>query len=290
MRLPAAASSDRRRHPHRLRGSPLALVQARLVAEAFVRAGRPTQTVVVQTDGDRRRPTRRGARERSWPRSSARCCPAASTWRSTARRTSRPIRIRGCTSRPICPEPTPATRWSSRSGRTHDDSLICQPEVVSEPTAHDERVSCSPGDTTSRSIPCTATSIPGCAGSTPTRPTLLCLPAPAWTGSGSETGSPSAWTQESYPGPGQGAIAIQTRADDGLMLALAATIDDRPTRQAVETERAFLKASGGGCRAPLGALASVVGARSTCSWGVPARMAPASHSLVVEDRSHRPMS
>src|SRR5688500_7704651 len=61
------------------------------------------------------------------------------------------------------------------------------------------------------------------------------------------------------PAPGQGAIALQIRHDDARMLALVAAIDDRRTRQAVEAERAFLTASGGGCRAPIGALATVVG-------------------------------
>jgi hydroxymethylbilane synthase len=61
------------------------------------------------------------------------------------------------------------------------------------------------------------------------------------------------------PAPGQGAIAVQIRQDDTRMLALAAAIDDRPTRLAVEAERAFLSASGGGCRAPIGALATIDG-------------------------------
>jgi hydroxymethylbilane synthase len=59
------------------------------------------------------------------------------------------------------------------------------------------------------------------------------------------------------PAPGQGAIAIQIRQDDARMLALLAEIDDRPTRLTVEAERAFLSASGGGCRAPIGALARI---------------------------------
>ncbi len=61
------------------------------------------------------------------------------------------------------------------------------------------------------------------------------------------------------PAPGQGAIAIQVRSDDERMLAAAAAIDDHDTRLAVEAERAFLSTSGGGCRAPIGALATVVG-------------------------------
>ncbi len=59
------------------------------------------------------------------------------------------------------------------------------------------------------------------------------------------------------PAPGQGAIAIQIRHDDGRMLAMADAIDDRRTREAVQAERAFLTASGGGCRAPVGALATI---------------------------------
>jgi hydroxymethylbilane synthase len=59
------------------------------------------------------------------------------------------------------------------------------------------------------------------------------------------------------PAPGQGAIALQVRRDDARLHALTAAIDDRPTRMAVEAERAFLGASGGGCRAPIGALARI---------------------------------
>ncbi len=61
------------------------------------------------------------------------------------------------------------------------------------------------------------------------------------------------------PAPGQGAIAIQVRRDDARMVGLTAAIDDARTRAAVEAERAFLEASGGGCRAPIGALATIAG-------------------------------
>jgi hydroxymethylbilane synthase len=56
------------------------------------------------------------------------------------------------------------------------------------------------------------------------------------------------------PAPGQGALALQIRADD---LALVAPLDHEPTRVAVTLERALLRALGGGCLAPLGALAEV---------------------------------
>ena len=61
------------------------------------------------------------------------------------------------------------------------------------------------------------------------------------------------------PAPGQGAIAVQVRSDDAEILAVATAIDDRHTRLAVEAERTFLSMSGGGCRSPIGALATVVG-------------------------------
>jgi hydroxymethylbilane synthase len=59
------------------------------------------------------------------------------------------------------------------------------------------------------------------------------------------------------PAPGQGAIAIQIRGDDTRLLEIVAAIDDRPTKQAVEAERLFLGASGGGCRSPIGSFATV---------------------------------
>ena len=59
------------------------------------------------------------------------------------------------------------------------------------------------------------------------------------------------------PAPGQGAIAIQVRADDPVLADAVAAIDDAPTRAAVEAERAFLRATGGGCRAPVGALGTL---------------------------------
>lgn len=59
------------------------------------------------------------------------------------------------------------------------------------------------------------------------------------------------------PAPGQGAIALQARRDDEELIATLAAIDDERTRLAVEAERAFLAWSGGGCRAPIGALATI---------------------------------
>ena len=61
------------------------------------------------------------------------------------------------------------------------------------------------------------------------------------------------------PAPGQGALAVQARRGDPDVLRLLAAYDQRPIRLAVETEREVLKATGGTCRAPVGALASIDG-------------------------------
>jgi hydroxymethylbilane synthase len=63
------------------------------------------------------------------------------------------------------------------------------------------------------------------------------------------------------PAPGQGALAIQVRASDTDLAARLDAIDHLPTRATVEVERALLAATGGGCRTPVGALATLQGSR-----------------------------
>ncbi len=64
------------------------------------------------------------------------------------------------------------------------------------------------------------------------------------------------------PAPGQGALAVQCRADDEVTLALLAKLEDESTRKAVTAERAFLQGLGGGCSVPVAAYAQVEGQRS----------------------------
>lgn len=59
------------------------------------------------------------------------------------------------------------------------------------------------------------------------------------------------------PAPGQGALAIEVRSSEPGMIALLQGLDHPPSRAAVEAERAFLVALGGGCLIPVGALAIV---------------------------------
>jgi hydroxymethylbilane synthase len=57
------------------------------------------------------------------------------------------------------------------------------------------------------------------------------------------------------PAPGQGALAIQCRADDQVALKLLAPLEDDRTRKCVTAERAFLSGLGGGCSVPVAAYA-----------------------------------
>jgi hydroxymethylbilane synthase len=60
------------------------------------------------------------------------------------------------------------------------------------------------------------------------------------------------------PAPGQGALAVETRADSPLVAELAAALDDPEARAAVLAERTLLAMLEAGCTAPVGALAEVV--------------------------------
>jgi len=59
------------------------------------------------------------------------------------------------------------------------------------------------------------------------------------------------------PAVGQGAIGIETRADDARTRAFVAAIDDADTATALAAERAFLAALEGSCRTPIGGHARV---------------------------------
>jgi hydroxymethylbilane synthase len=56
------------------------------------------------------------------------------------------------------------------------------------------------------------------------------------------------------PAPGQGAIAIECRADDARTRAWLSAIDHAPSRDAVMAERALLAALGGNCHSPIAVL------------------------------------
>jgi hydroxymethylbilane synthase len=59
------------------------------------------------------------------------------------------------------------------------------------------------------------------------------------------------------PAPGQGALAVECRADDELRDVVHTALDDATSRACVEAERALLAELEAGCSAPVGALAEV---------------------------------
>lgn len=59
--------------------------------------------------------------------------------------------------------------------------------------------------------------------------------------------------------PGQGALAVEVRADDEEVRRLVAAIDREEVSLAVRAERAFLAELGGTCRVPIGAYGRVAG-------------------------------
>jgi len=66
------------------------------------------------------------------------------------------------------------------------------------------------------------------------------------------------------PAPGQGALAVQCRSDDAQTLGHLTILEDAQTREAVEAERMFLAALGGGCSLPVGAYAE----KQNGSWTI----------------------
>lgn len=74
------------------------------------------------------------------------------------------------------------------------------------------------------------------------------------------------------PAPGQGALAVQCRADDAPLRARLAALHDPAAAAAVQHERGWLELMGGGCAVPFGAYAEgerwVVGLEAHGRFGI----------------------
>lgn len=77
------------------------------------------------------------------------------------------------------------------------------------------------------------------------------------------------------PAPGQGALAVETRAEDPIADLIATALDDEATRLAVTLERALLAALEAGCSAPVGALAVPTPHAGAGVWSLDVRAAAA---------------
>jgi hydroxymethylbilane synthase len=240
------------------RGSALALAQARLVEDALAREGRAYRIVVIETEGDRRAPDTawgEGAFVAAIERAllDGRVDVAVHSAKDIPTEEDPRLRIGAylpradprdalvvrtdAQQRSLADLPR-GTRVGTDSPRRSGFLLAQRPDLVVHPLHGnvDTRLRrLDAGETDALVLACAGLDRLGLGGRISERLEPEVVP----------------------PAPGQGAIAIQIRRDDGRMLALAAAIDDRRTREAVEAERAFLVASGGGCRAPVGALATV---------------------------------
>jgi hydroxymethylbilane synthase len=240
------------------RGSALALAQARLVHEALERQGHQSRVVIIETEGDRRAPDTawgEGAFVAAIERAlltgrvdiavhSAKDIPTAQDPRLRIgaylpRADPRDaLVLRGdATERRLADLP-PGSRVGTDSPRRTGFLLARRPDLAVHPLHGnvDTRLRrLDAGETDALVLACAGLDRLGLGDRIAERLDPEIVP----------------------PAPGQGAIAVQVRGDDARLLALTATIDQRATHLAVEAERAFLSASGGGCRAPIGALATI---------------------------------
>jgi hydroxymethylbilane synthase len=240
------------------RGSALALAQAKLAAEAFEQVGRPTRIVIIETAGDRRSPDTawgEGAFVAAIERAlldgrvdvavhSAKDVPidedptlAIGAYLPRADARDALVVRAGAETRGVDNLPH-SSRIGTDSPRRTGFLLARRPDLVMHPLHGnvDTRLRrLDSGETDGLVLACAGLDRLGLGGRISERLAAdIVLPA-----------------------PGQGAIAIQIRRDDVRLAGLARAIDHRATRLAVEAERAFLAASGGGCRAPIGALAEI---------------------------------
>jgi hydroxymethylbilane synthase len=239
------------------RGSALAMVQAQLAADALAREGRPTRLVTVETEGDRRAPDTswgEGAFVKSIERAlidgrvdvavhSAKDVPTDEDPRLSIgaylpRADARDALVtRVGAVRSIDDLPT-GSKVGTDSPRRTAFLLARRPDLRVRPLHGnvDTRLRrLDDGEADALVVACAGLDRLGRSDRIVDRIDPATIP----------------------PAPGQGAIALQIRRNDARMLGLTAALDDRSTRIAVEAERALLRAAGGGCRAPLGALGDV---------------------------------
>lgn len=239
------------------RGSALAIAQATQVRDALAAAGRPSEIVVIETAGDRRAPDTawgEGAFVAAIERAlldgridvavhSAKDVPTdadpgltlAAFLRRADPRDALVVRD-GAAARRLTDLPI-GTRVGTDSPRRTGFVLACRPDLLVHPLHGnvDTRLRrLDAGETDALVLACAGLDRLGLSHRIAERIAPDVVP----------------------PAPGQGAIAVQVRSDDPETAEIIGSIDHRPTRIAVEAERAFLMASGGGCRAPIGALAT----------------------------------
>jgi hydroxymethylbilane synthase len=239
------------------RGSALALVQARLVHEALEREGHPSRVVIIETEGDRRPP------DTAWGEGAF----VAAIERALLDGT---VDVAVHSAKDVPTDQDPRLRIAAYLPRADPRDALVRRTDATERRVADLPVGCRVGTDSPRRAGFLLGRRPDLLvhplhGNVDTRlrrlddgeTDALVLACAGLDRLGLGERIAERLDPETVPpAPGQGAIAVQIRWNDDRLVAVTATIDDRQTRVAVEAERAFLDASGGGCRAPIGALAT----------------------------------
>ena len=97
-------------------------------------------------------------------------------------------------------------------------------------------------------------------------------------------------TDVMLPAPGQGALAIQCRAEDRSTRLLLEFMDDPHARTTTTAERTFLAHLGGGCAAPIAALGEIVGGSARPTLRLRGRVASVDGVRVVSVEDEAPVS
>lgn len=241
------------------RGSRLALVQARLAGQAMAELGQPSRLVVIETEGDRRRPDTawgEGAFVKAIESAlidgridlavhSAKDVPTEEDERLLIaaylpRADARDALVVAAGSSASLDDLSIGSRVGTDSPRRTGFVRARRPDLLVHPLHGnvDTRLRrLEAGETDALVVACAGLDRLGLGERIAQRLDPELVP----------------------PAPGQGALALQIRRGDARMLDVTRTLDHPATRAAVETERALLVAAGGGCRAPVGALAEVRG-------------------------------
>jgi hydroxymethylbilane synthase len=92
------------------------------------------------------------------------------------------------------------------------------------------------------------------------------------------------------PAPGQGALAVQCRADDRATRRLLEALDDPMARATTTAERTFLEALGGGCAAPIAALGEAITAEGPPRLRLTGLVASPDGARVVRTSGEAPLA
>ena len=139
---------------------------------------------------------------------------------------------------------SPSARTRATSSSAPARSMTWRRARASAPRRCGEPPSCTPPARISRWWPCAATSTPGCASSPRASGTRSCSRWPGWSGSG-RAGVAGQALEDFVPAPGQGALAVEARADDAPTREALSAIDHEPSHASLRCRARVHPRAGG---------------------------------------------